>query len=323
MKGALSLGRMVARVVACLLACIVCASSPVQAADRPKVVIAKSSSFSAYATVVAGFTAEAHAEIEEVTLPEGVGAIEKAFEEIAKKKPALVLAIGPSAASGAKRSLGDIPIVFTMVPYYEKYGLEAANVTGIALTNDLSVELFTLTQVAPDTKRVGILYDPRYSRSLIEDARKYAEGKELVIVALAADSARKAEKALAASKGKIDALLMIADKTVANAAVVHKLIEFSQAQRIPLVGLSASQVKEGALFSLSPSYAGIGQQAGRLANRIVHERVDPGAMAVAPPETLDMAVNLTTAKKVGSECDLGLEIFKFAAKRAYPVKVFE
>ncbi|MBX5482033.1 MAG: ABC transporter substrate-binding protein [Myxococcaceae bacterium] len=293
------------------------------AGARPKVVIAKSSNFSAYASVVAGFSAEAHAEIEEITLPESAQAIEKAVEEIGKKHPALVLAIGPSAATAARRQLSDVPILFTMVPYYERYGLEAANVTGIALTNDLSVELATLAAVAPDRRRVGILHDPRYSRALIDEARAYADGHDLVIVPLETDSPQKAAKVLAGARGKVDALLMIADKTVANAAVVRKLIEFAQDQRIPLVGLSASQVKEGALLSLSPSYTGIGQQAGRLANRIIHEKVDPGALAVAQPETLDLAVNLTTAKKLGAGCDLALEIFKFAARRGYPVKVFE
>lgn len=292
-------------------------------AERPHVVVLKSSNFSAYATVVAGFSAEANAEVEEVTLPGSAQAVEKAVEEVARKKPALVLAIGPTAAVAAKRQLGEVKVIFTMVPYYERYGLEASNVTGIALTNDLSVELSTLAAISPGTRRVGILYDPRFSKALIDEARRFAEEKELLIVALEADSAAKVDKVLQGAKEKVDALLMIADKTVANAAVVRKLIDFSTREHLPLVGISASQVKEGALLSLSPSYSGIGQQAGRLANRIVHEKVDPGALAVAQPEILDMAVNLGTAKQLGRECDLALEIFKFAARRGYPIKVFE
>lgn len=294
-----------------------------RAAERPRIVVVKSSNFAAYASVVAGFSAEARADIEEVTLPEGASAVEKAFSEIARKKPALVLAIGPVAATAARRHLSDIPVVFTMVPYYEKYDLEAPNVTGIALTNDLSVELATLAAISPSTRRVGILHDPRYSKALIHDARRVADTQSLVIVPLEVDSPARVGKVLSASREKIDALLMIADKTVANAAVVRRLIQFSNDERLPLIALSASQVKEGAMLSLSPSYTGIGQQAGRLANRIVHEKVDPGALAVAQPETLDMAVNLGTARRLGSACDVALEIFKFAARRGYPIKVFE
>lgn len=292
-------------------------------ADRPRVVVLKSSNFSAYSTVVAGFSAEVRAEVEEVTLPDSASAVEKVVNEVAKKRPALVLAMGPTAATAARRQLGDTPVVFTMVPYFERYGLEAPNVTGIALTNDLSVELTTLAAVSPNTRKVGILYDPRYSKALIEEARKYAGEKGLVIVPLETNSPTKVDKVLQGARENVDALMMIADKTVANAAVVRKLIDFSLAERLPLVGISASQVKEGALLSLSPSYSGLGQQAGRLANRIIHEKVDPGALAVAQPEVLDMAVNLGTAKKLGSECDLALEIFKFAAKHGYPIKVLE
>lgn len=292
-------------------------------ADRPKVIIAKSSNLSAYNNVVAGFSAEVKAEVEEITLPDGAAQVGKAMEEIGRKKPALVLAIGPQAAVAARRVLSDIPVVFAMVPYYEKYGLEAQNVTGIALTNDLSTELATLAAISKDTRRVGILYDPRHSKALIAQAQKAADERNLTVVPLELENPAKVGKVLAGAKGKVDALMLIADPTVANAGVVRKLIGFTLDAKLPLVGFSASQVKEGAMLSLSPSYTAVGQQAGRLANRIVHEKIDPGALAVAPPEVLDMAVNLSTAKRMGSACDLALEIFKYAARRGYPIKVLE
>lgn len=293
-----------------------------EASDRPRVVVVKSSSFAAYSSVVAGFGAEVRGAVEEVTLPDSASGVEKALEEVGAKKPALVLAIGPAAATAAKRQL-TVPVIFTMVPYFEKYDLEAANVTGIALTNDLRIELDALAAASRGAKRIGILHDPRYSKALVADARKIAEAQNQSIVPLALDNPGKVDKVLKASNEKVDAMLIIADKTVGNAAVVRRLIQFCADQKLPLVALSASQVKEGALFSLSPSYVGIGQQAGRLANRIVHEKIDPGALAVAQPEVLDMAVNLTTAKKLGGECDVGMALFRFAAGKGYPVRVFE
>ncbi|MHB8874264.1 MAG: ABC transporter substrate-binding protein [Myxococcaceae bacterium] len=292
-------------------------------ADRPRVVVVKSQDLAAYTSVVAGFSAEARAEVTEVILGEGEAASKAAFQKIADDAPAMVLAVGPSAANGAKRSLAGVPVVFCMVPYYEKYGLEGPNVTGIALTSDLSVELATLKAIAPSTRRVGVLMDKRYSGKIIDEVTSLAAKDGLAIVALDVDGAAKAEKALKGARGKLDAMLMIADKTVGNAAVVRSLIAHCEAEKIPLVALSPSQVKEGAMLSLSPSSTGIGQQAGRLANRVIHEKVDPGALAVAQPEVLDLAMNLTTARKQGAECELALEIFKFAAKQGYRIKVFE
>ena len=114
---------------------------------------------------------------------------------------------------------------------------------------------------------------------------------------------------------------MVADKTVANAAVVQALITFATAQKIPLVGLTPSQVKEGATLSLAPSPTAIGQQAGRLANRIIHEKVDPGALAVAQPEGMDLAISLGATRKLSSSCDVAMDLLRYAAKRDYPVKV--
>ena len=157
--------------------------------------------------------------------------------------------------------------------------------------------------------------DRRYSGKVLDDATALAAKEGITLVPLDVDGAAKAEKALKGARGKLDAMVMIADKTVGNAAVVRALIGHCEAEKIPLVALSPSQVKEGAMLSLSPSSTGIGQQAGRLANRIIHEKVDPGALAVAQPEVLDLAMNLTTARKQGAACELALEIFKFAAKQ--------
>ena len=67
----------------------------------------------------------------------------------------------------------------------------------------------------------------------------------------------------------------------------------------------------------------MGQQGGKIANKLIDQKVSPGSLVVAQPDGLDLAINLTTAKQIGVECNLALEIFKFAAKQGYPIRVFE
>ncbi|XXF76381.1 ABC transporter substrate binding protein [Myxococcaceae bacterium GXIMD 01537] len=292
--------------------------------ERPRVVAVKSANLGAYASVIAGFTAEAQAEVTELTLDESPSAAARVFKRLAEQKPALVLALGPLAANAARRSLGEgVPVLFAMVPYYERYGLEGPNVTGIALTSDGTPELAALKSMAPKARKVGMLHDPRFSARLVQSAQEAANRLGMNIVPLEADSQTKAQKVLDGAEGKVDALLMVADKTVGNAATVQALIAFATAQKVPLVALTSSQVKEGATLALSPSPTSIGQQAGRLANRIVHERVDPGALAVAQPEGMDISVNLTTARKLAPSSDAVLELLRFAASRDYPVRAYE
>ena len=310
--------------VLALLATLAPAVAGAQGGSRPRVVAVKSANLAPYASVIAGFSAEARAEIQEVTLDESAGAAARVFKKLAAQKPALVLALGPLAANAARRSLGeDVPVLFAMVPYYEKYGLEGPNVTGISLTSDLGPELEAIQAMAPKAKRVGMVHDPRFSASTVALAQQAAAARGLAIHPLEVDSQGRVEKVLEGAAGRVDALLMVADKTVGTAAVVQALIAFSQSRRLPLVGLTPSQVKEGATLALSPSPLAIGLQAGRLANRIIHERVDPGALAVAQPEGLDLSVNLSTARKLGPSPEPVLELLRFAAKRDFAVKVYE
>jgi len=313
---------------ALLLAWLVLLVPVGQAAPPARIVVLKSADRAAYAEVVAGFSSEARASVAEVTLREGqseaiVRENAALLERIAQEGPAMVLAIGPTAANAAKRALTRIPVVFCMVPYFEKYGLEGAHVTGIGMTSDLSVELTVLQSFGAAVRRVGILHDPRYSAKVMEQAREQAAKRGLTIVPLEADSTARAEQVLTASRSKVDALLMVADKTVATEGVVRMLIEKTRTVGMPLVALSPTQVKEGALLSIAPTATGIGQQAGRLANRIVHEKVDPGALAVSAPELLEVALNLSAARKVGTGTDLIEELLKLAAARGFPLRVYE
>ncbi len=296
---------------------------PALAADVPRAVVVKSSGLSAYAQVVAGFSAEVKARVEVVTLESGSDAVAQSFKNLGRDKPALVLAIGPAAAVGARNEFSDVPVLFSMVPYFEKYELEGQNTTGIALTSDLSLELSALRAVLPQAKRVGVLNDPRYSKAFIESAAGAAQSRGLKLVPLNLDDAAKVDRVLNAARGQLDALVIISDKTVGNATVVEKLLAFCRTEKVAAVGLAPAQVKQGALFALTPAPLAIGQQAGRLANRVLVEKVDPGALAVANPEGLELHLNLTAAKRLGAAESFVMEAVTFAARQNLAVKVVE
>src|SRR5579863_10165514 len=104
------------------------------AAARPVVAVVKSDNLTPYSRLVAAFSAECKGDVVEYDAKGNDEKASKLFAELHDKPPALVLAIGPIAANAARRTLGETPVVFVMVPNYEKYGLDAKNVTGIALT---------------------------------------------------------------------------------------------------------------------------------------------------------------------------------------------
>jgi putative ABC transport system substrate-binding protein len=285
--------------------------------------IVKSADLSPYASAVAGFSAELKGTIAEFDLGNDAEGAEKVLERVKKAGPKLVLAIGPLAANAAKRYLSDVPIVFVMVPNHEKYGLDGENITGIALTRPDKVQLETLKALAPATRRVGVVFNPKYSKSVVDAATRAARETGLELVPARVDSPEDVASSVEALAGKVDALWMVADRAVATTVAVQALISFSLQHKVPLFALSDSQVRDGALVSLAPNFTTIGQQAARLANRILGEKLAAGSLPVAAPEGLDIAINLSTAKRIGVECDLALEIFKFAARQGYPIRVFE
>lgn len=291
---------------------------------RPRVVVLKSADLAAYAALVAGFSSEVRADVEQHLLPRNPEDAAKLVARVKDSKPTMVLAVGPSAANAGVAGLGKIPLLFAMVPYYERYGLEGQNVVGIALTNDFTPEIAALTAAFPNARRVGVLHDPRYSGPQLEVLAAAAKERGVRIIPLPVDSGDGVDKALVGLTSRVDALVMVSDKTVGSSEVVRKLIQVADESSLPLVALGSTQVQEGALLALSPSYLGLGQQAGRLANRIIHEKVDPSALAVARPEALDLSLNLTRARRLTTkEHPVTEGLLTHAAMKGLTLRVYE
>ena len=295
-----------------------------QAAPRlGNVAVLKSDSLTPYDQAVAGFSAECRSEVSEYDLREDAARADRIVKELQAARPSLILALGPLAANTAKRAFDDVPIVFIMVPNWEKYGLEAKNVTGVALQRPIKSQLETLKALAQGGKRIGVLYNPRFSKSVIEAAADAAKALSVTLVAAKVESSEDIPATAKGLGGKVDALWMIADRAVATPDAVQAIIKLARDTKVPVLALSEQQVREGALASLSPNSIAIGQQAGRLATKILEQKLEPGSIPVAQPEGLDLTINTTTAKQIGAECSLATELFKLAAKQGYAIRVFE
>ena len=292
-------------------------------AAGPRVFVVRSANLAAYAQVVAGFSAELKADVSDVTLDENAAHQQQVFTRIAAAHPDLVLAVGPAAAVAAKRTLPKTPVIFCMVPYYERYALEGPSVTGIALTSDLGVEFAAVARVFPQVKRVGILHDPRYSAAVIAQAQRAARTGGITVVPLSTENATDARRELDKAKGRVDALLLVADKTVASGEIVRQELGFGTDAKVPVVGFAPTQVREGATLAFTPNYLAIGQQAGRLANKVVVEKVDPGTIAITQPEVLELSYNLSSANNLSSTGRVDAAVLGFAAQRDFPVRVFK
>ncbi len=298
-------------------------------AERPRVVTLRVSPSDTLASVAAGFGAEVDADVTHLVFSgAGNSAVihQRAVAALteAKKGAALVLALGPVAAAAAKQVVSDAPVVFAMVPNYERYDLLGqTNITGVSLTSNFESELELIKALLPEARRVGVIFNPRYSSRQVEGMEAIAKRLSLALVEIEVDSVTKAERATHGLKNRVDVMVMMSDATVGDASFAHRLVEACLEDRIPLVGVGAASVADGALMSVTPTPVAIGQQTGRLANRIVHEKVDPGAIAVSQPEGYEIHVNVSTVNRLGEGVEFWQDLATYTARKHLSVRVVE
>lgn len=303
-----------------LAAGLLLAALPVRAA--PRVAAIQSDALESYGQVLSGFAAAAPGlELDRYSLDGDPKKADAVLKQALAQKPALILAVGPLAANAARKATSDVPVVFCMVPNYEKYGLEARNVTGIALTRPIDEQLAAIKALLPDARRVGVLYTPEYSQELVAQSSAAAQRLGLTIRGEKLSRDRDVGSAAAALAGNVDAIWLIADRGIATVAATRTLISASKDAKVPLFALAEGQVREGALVAFTANPLGIGMQAGRLGSRIALEHVNAGALAVLSPSGLDAWVNLTTTRAIGLDAAFSARLLDYAGQKGLAVRV--
>ena len=263
-----------------------------------EVIAIKSQDLPLYQLALDGFKKIYSGKLEEFTLRGDPNPLERIGEAIQSRSPYLILSIGLLATQVAKANFQQTPILFCMLFDPERFSLSGPNMTGITLEPS-PAELFPRTKaVLPAVKRIGVLYDPEKSGKLIDEATKDAEALGISLVAAPVSSDKALPNAMRTLLGKIDLLWMVPDSTVVTPQSLDFLFLFSFENNIPILGFSEDLVRRGAVLAFSPDYTAIGEQAGRLALKILGGE-DPGRLPLRPAEHVRLSINLKTAAKLG------------------------
>ncbi|MCX7943429.1 MAG: ABC transporter substrate-binding protein [Deltaproteobacteria bacterium] len=288
------------------------------------IAVVKSDSLKAYNKVLTGISLESKLAVEEFDMKGDKDRGHKIFEVLNSKRPSAIITIGPEATLLAKKLVKDIPVIFCMVPDHTKYGLSGSNFTGVSLLLPLKTQLTILKSVTPNIRNVGIIYNPKISKSTFNELNKKATELGLTLVPVLVDESEEVVSSIQVLQGKVDAIFLFPDPTVVSSVdVVKEIIRFAFDKKISLFGIGEEMVKEGALLSINPEYTSIGQQVARIAQDIIKQNIKPGLIPVSDPESVSIALNITTAKRIGVECSMALEIFTFSAYNEYPIKVYK
>lgn len=212
-----------------------------------------------------------------------------------------VIALGRRGVDAA-RALGDaVPVIAGAVlvtnPPADR------GMAGISLAPAPRRLFARLRELAPEVRRVAVVYNPSHSAWLIERARAAAQAQHLEFTALTARDLRAAvhryrEIFEAATPGRLALWLPQDPSTVDSGSVLPLVLQASWDRDVVVFSSNPAYVARGVLFALYPDNTAMGTSLGRMALEAARDD-GPSPQRLRLLTDLLIAVNLRTADHLG------------------------
>jgi putative ABC transport system substrate-binding protein len=226
--------------------------------------------------------------------------------DLVTQKPNLLLAVGGDVIKPLfEASHGSIPIVGGVSDSPMRAGIAVSlarpgkNFTGITfLTDEMAgkrIEL--LKEVAPNARRVAVIFNPLHFDDEVTFARRGAESLGIELTSHPINSVGDLDAALqGVSASGADSLLVISSRL--TGIVAAKIARHGQEHRLPVIASWREFAESGALLSYGPSRI---FEAKRLAGYVlkVLNGEKPADLPIEQPVKFELVINLKTAKAVG------------------------
>ena len=206
----------------------------------------------------------------------------------------------------AKRATQTIPIVFALANDPLGAGLVASlsrpggNVTGLSLQGpDIgSKRLGLMREALPGLHRLAIIANPASPQAAAELEEVKAKAIDLGFdpVGLEIRRAEDFAPAIDAVKGRTDALYACADALISvNAARINAL---ALAARLPTMFYAREYIQGGGFMSYGPNVPDLFRRSADFVDKILRG-AKPSDIPVEQPTTLELIINLKTARALG------------------------
>jgi len=227
--------------------------------------------------------------------------------QIADWKPTLIAAGGPSAAMTALEAVGEIPVVFFMVPnvldapFLTEQPEWRKRLAGVPADVAPDEQFRWIARLQPTCRRLGVLFSGRTKRTL--DALTLAGAKHHITVEgidAERDELPRAIEAL--NQRGCDGVLMIPDSRVYGSMEVERLLLWGLRGKKPVWGFSAGTVKAGAFAGqfIEPERAGV--DAADVIMRILNGATAE-SVGIKYAQSIRRVVNVHTAGMIGASLE--------------------
>lgn len=228
--------------------------------------------------------------------------------ELIRMNPDLIVVDGTTTALAAKAATTSIPVVFVLVAdpvssrLVESLARPGRNLTGLTLSVGYElagkrVEL--LKSVVPNLSRLAVLGNPTNSNMApyLQDAERTARALSLEFRPFEATSPEGLENAYSAiTKWGASALSTVNDAMFFSQR--QRIVELAARNRLPAIYPETEFVQAGGLMSYGPDFHYLFRRAASYVDKIL-KGARPADLPVEQPTKFALALNLTTAKKLG------------------------
>lgn len=227
--------------------------------------------------------------------------------KIVNDNPDLIYAIATPAAQAIANKTSDIPVIFSALTDPVSAGLVESNekpntnISGVSDLTPVKRQIELMKEIAPDTKKVGVVYansedNSRYQASIAELEIK-ALGMEYIDASVS--DANQLQQVVESLVGKVDAIYVPTDNLVAESYSIVTNIAYDH--NIVTVSGESGMVLAGGLITDGIDYLSVGKRAGAMAYEVLVNNADISLTPVVYLEEADLSlyVNITVADHLG------------------------
>jgi len=274
--------------------------------DRDIVVLVTRDPFP-YEEFVRGFEAHLGFPVRVVDLDHEPDAADT-VRRVRAEHPDLIVGAGLRAARLIRRDVPDIPSILTLITDPRRYDLEAETIGFLINQPDADRLLERVASVLPHLRRVGLIYQADTSSLLARDLKDSAQRRGLRVEFRLCRTIGELLPALNGLRGRIDVLIAPNDELTSTRRAQDSITSWSLKNHVPLAVSTPEWVERGALFSYGASYERLGEETSRLADKILHGVFQPSDFRFLRSGEFELAVNGSTAKRLGVEIPSGLQV---------------
>ena len=229
-------------------------------------------------------------------------------DDLARRRVAVIAALGHTAAFAAKAATATIPIVFIAAENPAQLGLVASlaqpgsNLTGINMfaTELVGKRLQLLRELLPSTARVAVLVDPAsvtISEATLRDVGSAAHDMGLQIRVLNVSNSREINAAFATFVPERPDALFVSTGPLFTARRVQ-LATLAARHMVPMTSGNRQITEVGGLMSYGASIVDVYRQVGIYVGRILKGE-KPADLPVVQSSKFELVVNAETARMLG------------------------